>query len=197
MTLKTYTGRIFDFENISKDSIYIEDIFRSLPRLNRFVGHSSRTYSVGEHTFYCLLMAEKLGYSTREKLLTFIHDFTEAYVSDCPAPLKKLLPAFEKIEGQVELAICEYLGIKPATEEEHYKVKRIDLTMLVLEMRDLTLHDYKSFLNKYTYDQFLDDDDFKLGQKTPTEESVRNILNTLFEDLMKDYKEEYQNGSEK
>jgi len=190
MTLKTYTGRIFDFGNINKDNVHIDDILLSLPRLNRFVGHSSRAYSVGEHTLFCYLMAKKLGYSTRETLLTFIHDFTEAYVSDCPAPLKRLLPQFEHYEAQVELAICEYLGIEPPTEEEHLKVKRIDLTILVVEMRDLTLHDYEHFLNEYTYDEMLEDDDFKLSETVMGEDSIRITLKVIFDDLMKKYKEE-------
>jgi uncharacterized protein len=195
MSLVTYQGTKFNYINPTKAMINIMDILRSLPRLNRFVGHSSRAYSVGEHTFFCLLMAEKLGYSIREQLLVFIHDFTEAYVGDCPAPLKRLIPDFSIIEGRVEEAICAYLGIEPPTEEEMIKVKRIDLTMLVLEMRDMTVHEWESFIDENTYTEILNDDDFILTNSAFANElNLRHALEVAYHDLMAKYKEEYKNG---
>lgn len=187
--LVTYTGRHFDFNNIAKDSIYIPDILHALSFINRFIGHSSRPYSVGEHTFFGLLMAEKLGYTPLQQLHWFIHDFTEAYVGDCPSPLKALLPKFSEIEAEVEIAILDYLGLKPLTEDEHYMVKRIDMTMLVLEMRDLTLHDYTNFIDHHTYIDILKDDDFKIGQKE-FGKSLPNILEMLFNNLLEEIKNE-------
>lgn len=187
MTLKTYTGRTFDFENIQKENIHIEDILLSLPRLNRFVGHSSRAYSVGEHLVYCALMAKEMGYSPREQFLTFIHDFTEAYVSDCPAPLKNLLPQFKEIEEKVEMAVYEHFGIEPPTEEEQMKIKTIDLTMLIVEMKYLTLHDYKAFMYDFTYNHFIDRPDFDLTRFKPTEEEVREGLELIFNELKVNY----------
>ncbi|AZU98902.1 putative phosphohydrolase [Bacillus phage pW2] len=160
--LVTYTGKKFDYNNITKDSVDVQDIAHSLSHLNRFVGHSSRPYSVGEHILHCYNMANKLGYSTRLQLLTLIHDFEEAYTGDCPTPLKVLLPEFKTIAKQVETAIYENIGIEPPTEEEKYLIKRIDLTMLAIEMRDLTLHEYEEFVDEHTYIQFLDNPDFKL-----------------------------------
>lgn len=193
--LVTYTGNKFYYKNITKESINIDDVFRSLPRLNRFVGHSVRAYSVGEHSIYCWMMAKKLDYTVREQLLTLIHDFTEVYVGDCPAPLKRLLPEFEAIEKQVELAICDYLGIEPPTEEEHAKVKRIDLTMLVLEMRDLTVHKWEDELNDSTYEEMLSDDEFIIPKSYVGESLIAEALEYSFENLMKKYKEEYGDGN--
>lgn len=190
--LVTYTGKVFDFDNITKDSIYIDDVIHSLTKINRFIGHSSRAYSVAEHTFYCLLMAEMLGYSVREKLLTFVHDFTEAYVGDCPSPLKRRLPMFSEIEAEVETAIYEHLEIEPPTEEEYKKVKRIDMTMLVIEMRDLTLHSYEKFVDQHTYLEMLDDDNFKLKHGIG-EDTLKESLHVFFNNLMKQYKEEIGN----
>lgn len=185
--LVTYTGRKFDFNNITEDSIYIPDVLHSISRINRFVGHSSRAYSVGEHTFLGLIMAEKLKYTPLQKLQWFIHDFTEAYVSDCPSPLKKLLPKFIEIEAEVESAILKHLGLEPLTDVEHYLVKRIDMTMLVLEMRDLTLHDYMDFIDHHTYLSVLIDDDFKIGQMEFGDE-LPKILGELFDNLIKEVK---------
>jgi uncharacterized protein len=184
MTLVTYTGRPFDFENITKDSIYIPDVLHSLPRINRFIGHSSRPYSVGEHTFLGLVMAEKLGYTPLQKLYWFKHDFTEAYVGDCPTPLKNRMPLFKEIEAEVEKAIEDHLGLKPMTEEEELLVKRIDNTMLVLEMRDLTLHDYNKYVNELTYLEMLEDDDFNISGKPWDDRVLANILEELFNNLI-------------
>lgn len=195
MSLVTYKGTEFDYLNPTKEMIDIEDIFRSLPRLNRFVGHSSRAYSVGEHTFMCLVMAELLGYSYREQLLVFVHDFTEAYVSDCPAPLKRLIPDFSIIEARVEDAIYDYIGIAPPTEEEQVKVKRIDLSMLVIEMRDLTVHDWSNFINEHTYTDVIDNDELKLHAEHPVKEHmIRDLLHDCYVDLLEKVKEEEANA---
>ncbi|MCY8549278.1 hypothetical protein MOD25_05075 [Bacillus haynesii] len=165
MSLVTYKGIKFDYLNPTPEMIDIDDIVQSLTRINRFVGHSKRAYSVAEHSIYCYEMAKKIGYSNRECLLTLIHDFTEAYVGDCPAPLKELLPKFSSIESKVEEAICKHIGIEPPTSEEHEKIKRIDLTMLLIEMRDLTKHSEEFFLKDTIYSEFLSDEDFFLSFK--------------------------------
>ena len=183
--LKTYTGRIFDFNNITKDSIYIPDVLHALPSLNRFLGHSSRPYSVGEHTLRGHLMCAELGFTPKQALYWFIHDFTEAYVGDCPTPLKKLLPNFKDYEAQVEQAVLEHLGIEIPTEEEYALVKRIDATMLVLEMRDLTLHDYENFINEDVYLDVLDDMRHKIHDEIYDTEDIKHSLIDTFNNLMK------------
>lgn len=183
--LKTYTGRIFDFNNITKDSIYIPDVLHALPSLNRFLGHSSRPYSVGEHTLRGYLMCHELGFTPEQKLYWFIHDFTEAYVGDCPTPLKKLLPNFKDYEAQVEKAILEHLNLREPTEEEYNLVKRIDATMLVLEMRDLTLHDYQNFINEDVYDEMISDMSHKISNNPLNSHEVRTSLKEIFNQLMK------------
>lgn len=192
--LVTYTGRTFDYNNITKESINVLDVIHSLVGINRFNGHSSRDYSVGEHTLMCLIMAEKLGLSNREKLLVLIHDFTEAYVGDCPAPLKAHLPEFVEIEEKVELAILDYLGIKRPTDEEYKTIKRIDLTMLVIEMRDLTLHDHEKYTNENTHLQFLEDDDFALNKAIFNKENLKNCLKDLFDTVYTNYLIEVNNN---
>lgn len=195
--LVTYTGKEFDFNNISKESIYIPDILHSLPRINRFIGHSSRPYSVGEHTYVGLLMAHKLGYSPLQQLNWFKHDFTEAYVGDCPTPLKRLLPDYSVIESKVEKAIEEHLGLDKLTIEEEILVKRIDNTMLVIEMRDLTHHDYKQFINEFTYIDYLNDDKFAIVRDGLCEEDLTDILEIEFDNLMGEvkYAQKVQSGS--
>lgn len=189
--IATYTGRIFDYKNISKDSINIDDILLSLPRLNRFIGHSSRSYSVGEHSLYCYILAEELGFNNREQLLTFIHDFAEAYTGDCPAPLKGMLPDFSIIENKVELAIYEHLDIKPPTEDERALIKKIDKTMLAIEMRDLTLSNYGESIDDDIYTEIVDKRSI-VGKNSIlySEKEIRELLQFVFNKLIKNYREE-------
>lgn len=187
--LVTYTGKFFDYNNMNKDMIDIDDVIRSLVRINRFVGHSSRAYSVGEHSFYCMLMAEKLGFTYREQLLALTHDFTEAYVGDCPSPLKRLLPNFADIEARVEEVICEHMGIKPPTEEEWKKVKGIDMTMLVIEMQQLTLHKTDTHIGEWTHHEMLDDEEFILGEGM-SEKMLSELLRELYDYLIVRVKDE-------
>lgn len=188
--LVTYTGKVFDYENITKDSICTEDVIHSISNLNRFVGHSSRPYSVGEHTLWCALMAHNMGYTTREILLTLIHDFEEAYTGDCPTPLKERLPEFKAIAKKVEHAIYEHLDIEPPTEEEHALVKRVDITMLAIEMRDLTHHNYKEFIDENTYTEILNDKEFNVKNATP---NVKHTLSMMFNIILDKYREELAN----
>lgn len=143
---KTLKGNIINYDELDVNAIDLEDICNALTNINRFGGHSVRPYSVAEHTMLCLRIAKELGYSEREQFLTLIHDFTEAYVVDLPTPLKNLLPEFQHYEKLVEFAIYERFGIQPPTEEEHKAVKVVDLTALVIEMRDLTKHTYEDFV---------------------------------------------------
>lgn len=189
--LVTYTGKIFDYDNITADSICLDDIIHAICKLNRFVGHSSRPYTVGEHTYYCLLMAEKLGFNTKQKLQVLMHDFSEAYVGDCPSPLKKHLKDFKTIEKKVEKAIWEHFGLPLPTEEEHKLIKRVDLTMLVIEMRDLTHHDYRYFITENTYLEILEDEDFNL-RKNNVPEKLEDILFSSFHKLMDENKKEQE-----
>ena len=188
--LKTFTGRVFDYNNITKDSIDISDVMRALPSINRFLGHSMRPYSVAEHTIRGYNLCCKLGYTPLQKLHWLIHDFTEAYMGDCPTPLKQLLPEFSVYEEKVEMAILEHLGLEQLTEEEYNLMKRIDSTMLVIEMRDLTLHDYKDYIDENVYLDMLDDEYSKIGHTTYDNEVTTKTLKYVFNTLMTEVKGE-------
>lgn len=180
MKILTKSGIMFDYNKPTKDMIHLTDVLTSLARINRYLGHTERPYSVAEHTFFCLVMAQKLNYSAREQLLVLVHDFTEAYVGDCPAPLKALLPNYCEIEAKVDKVIYEYLGVKPPTEEEFLKIKYVDMTMLVIEMKQLTKHDWELLSGKGIHEEFIDDDDFDLSEVFSNEDVLIDLLRELF-----------------
>lgn len=186
----TYTGKMFDYNNIDVNSIDLEDIFHSLTRINRFNGHSIRPYSVAEHSIYCYLMADKLGYSTKQLLQVLMHDFTEAYVGDCPSPLKKLLPQFTVIEKNVEKAILQKFSLPTPSEEEYELIKRVDMTMLLIEMRDLTLHDYSALIDGSIEESMLNDKEFVLKKKKEDEKDLYKTLSLIFDYLINKYRKE-------
>lgn len=81
--IQTYTGKRIDPWNYSEDDFCIEDVARSLAFTNRFSGHSSRPYSVAQHS----LMVSELC-DEDHALWGLLHDAAEAYIGDFAAPLK-------------------------------------------------------------------------------------------------------------
>lgn len=175
-----------DYHNLKKEDFDILDISMSLSKLNRFVGHSKRAYSVAEHTLHGLHMAIKLGFTPLQQLHWLIHDFTEAYVGDCPSPLKALLPEYQAIEKKVAEAILDFVGIEPLTKEEEHLVHRIDRTMLMLEMRDLTHHNHHLYLDDdRIYHEILEEKDFRLDLHGYEMEQASMTLQLCFDKLLK------------
>ncbi|ENA4031748.1 5'-deoxynucleotidase, partial [Escherichia coli] len=67
-----------------------------------------------------------------------MHDATEAYCQDIPAPLKRLLPDYKRMEEKIDAVIREKYGLPPVMSTP---VKYADLIMLATERRDLGLDD--------------------------------------------------------
>ena len=55
--LQTYTGKIFDFNDIRPEVIDIIDIAHALSNVCRWGGHCSKFYSVAEHSILCSYLA--------------------------------------------------------------------------------------------------------------------------------------------
>lgn len=140
----TFNNKVVDLENFTEDMINVNDIFHSLSMINRFVGHSTRPYSVAEHSIYCYLIAKELGFNKDVQKFALMHDAAEAYISDIPTYVKALLPEIKMIENKIEDVLFTSLFGRTMTEAEKKTVKAIDNTMMLMEMRDLTQHDIKN-----------------------------------------------------
>jgi hypothetical protein len=84
-------------------------IANALAKNCRFNGHSGIMYTVGQHS---LMVAEimrrmrvDLGDPEIGPLEGLMHDATEAYLTDVPAPFKQFLPDFKQVDGAWEKAL--------------------------------------------------------------------------------------------
>jgi 5'-nucleotidase len=146
--IQTASGIKFHPLDIQPEDIDIDDIAHALSLVNRFTGHTTRAYSVAEHSVRCMwavdnLLAnidESIRVCWRERLLlTFealMHDASEAYVADLARPIKMMpqMQSYRDMEAVVEKAIRAKYGLPKKMSPI---VKRADEIMLRTEARDL------------------------------------------------------------
>jgi len=131
--IQTFTGKRFQPLAPVVSDICIEDIAWSLANQCRYNGHSRHYYSVAQHSVIVSQLVEQTHDLPKWGLL---HDASEAYLHDLPAPLKRL-PEFQfykDAEAQLMLAICRRFEIYAVEPPE---VKAIDRALLVTEAEQL------------------------------------------------------------
>jgi len=131
--IQTLSGKHFDYLNAQTDDVDIEDIATALSNICRFAGHLPEFYSVAQHSVLCSqIVPQEYAFEA------LLHDAAEAYCQDIPAPLKRLLPDYRRIETLVDDLIRSKFGL-PLHQSD--LVKYADLTMLATERRDLEIDD--------------------------------------------------------
>lgn len=132
--IQTYTGRQFFPADPQPEDIDIIDISHALSNMCRFTGHTKDFYSVAEHCERASRLA-KPGF----EFAALIHDASEAYLVDVPAPIKPYLKGYKEIEERLQRVIELRFGLEPGILESP-EVKRVDMIMLASEKRDLMGH---------------------------------------------------------
>lgn len=123
--IETYTGKLFHIEN--PVNIDIEDIAHSLSMQCRYTGHSSRFYSVAEHSvLVSYIVDSKFAKSA------LLHDASEAYISDISSPFKPLLENYKELEDRIMLSVADTFDLPPNFHEAD-AVKLADVQALKLE----------------------------------------------------------------
>lgn len=133
----TYSGVNFYPLNPNKDDIKIEDISHALSLMTRANGHFRHFYSVGQHSINCYKEAKNRNYSYRVQMGCLLHDASEAYLADITRPVKKSMDEYFVWEERLQKAVFEMAGLNELTDEEKFKVKSVDDSMLYYEFVDL------------------------------------------------------------
>jgi hypothetical protein len=141
--MHTFSGKMFRYLKPDPEDVCIEDIAHGLSQLNRFVGQTSKPYSVAQHSVLVSQTCPK-----EFAMYGLLHDASEAYTNDVCRVLK-LSPGmgiYKWYENLAMSAVCKKFGLP---EKEPADVKTADLVLLLTEKRDLFKYDCLWAVNKY------------------------------------------------
>lgn len=126
-------GESFDILEPSGERLSLPVIATSLARIPRFGGHSTRRYSVLEHSLYVSSLVPQ-----EFKAAALMHDAHESLTGfwDVSSPAKQLFPQLKEIELAIDKVICQRFEIDLNLMRSH-TVRMADLRMLATEKRDL------------------------------------------------------------
>lgn len=131
------SGALFDLANPEGSDLSLHDIAYGLGRICRFGGHTSRFYSVAEHSVH---VASLVPVDLARAAL--LHDASEAIIGDVTRPLKALLPDYRAIEARLEAMIA--LRFAPGNggplDLAAAEIKAADCAMCAVEARELMPH---------------------------------------------------------
>lgn len=108
--IETFTGGEF---HPHKPQFNLDDIAHALSNNCRFNGHCRRFYSVAEHSVMVANIMERY-LCEGDPLEGLLHDGSEAYMSDMPAPYKQFLPDFQEMDRAIESSLREAWGLPAA-----------------------------------------------------------------------------------
>jgi HD domain len=144
--IETFSGRRFDLFDPDPESVYLPDIAHALSIDNRFAGHTSKSYSVAEHSLWVWKLVSLWAPDDYLlQLYALLHDAHEYATGDITGPMKAMIRALVRglarhdadpvgeVEDRVQTAICAALGIPVATEAQEAIIKTADAIMLVTE----------------------------------------------------------------
>jgi len=135
--IQTYTGRkFFPLEPVAAD-IDPLDVAHALSNQCRFSGHTSRFYSVGEHSVHVANLLRDRGEPIDTVRWGLLHDATEAYLIDMPRPLKQdaeFGAMYRQAEAVLHMCVAARFGLPAEIPDA---VHQADNDLLLTEKRDL------------------------------------------------------------
>jgi len=115
---QTFTGRAFDLLEPDPASVNIMDIAHSLSQQCRYTGHTTRHYSVAEHSILVAMYAEHAQKrTTREIFHALMHDAGETYTGDISTPVKVAVPEIRTFCAKIDGVVLGAFGL-PADKPE-------------------------------------------------------------------------------
>lgn len=130
--IRTFSGRYINILAPAPSDFIIEDIAHALSQQMRFAGHLAMPYSVAQHSVlasHCV--------TGRHRLAALLHDASEAYLCDVPAPIKAAMPDYKRIEKGVMWAIAQRFSFEWPLSAE---VKEADEFLLGREWEALVVN---------------------------------------------------------
>jgi 5'-deoxynucleotidase YfbR-like HD superfamily hydrolase len=141
--MHTFSGKMFRYLDPSPEDVCVEDIAHALSQLNRFVGQTTKPYSVAQHS---VLVSHTCP--AEFSLYGLLHDASEAYTNDVCRVLKVSpgMGIYKWYENLAMSAVCKKFNLP---EKEPPEVKTADLVLLLTEKRDLFKNTCLWAVNKY------------------------------------------------
>jgi len=132
--LGTSRGRLINplNDSLTKSDplVLAEECFSSISKKNRYNGHTSTPYTVGQHTLILLRIAKLFEHYVPDyenlKQTILYHDMHEAFIGDMPRPLKAVLPEYAAFEDQIALKVqaCLWMDLDAPSE---YSLKFLNI----------------------------------------------------------------------
>lgn len=126
-SMTTYTGRRIDPWNMTSSDIDVISVAHSLSMLCRFGGHSTKFYSVAQHS---IRVAQQVAKEYRLEAL--MHDATESVCQDLIRPIKHRLWKYQELEEYIWQQFAFKYGFPPTMSE---CVVKADNAVLKSEIR--------------------------------------------------------------
>lgn len=137
VNFQTVSGLYFYFND---PCFLISDIAHSLGMLCRYNGHCKEFYSVADHA---VMVAEIMEYlEIGDPLEGLLHDATEAYLSDVPAPIKRILDDIRNVDGLLDERFRQEFHLLPRKSAACHQA---DMIALHIEGWDLVADQGRGF----------------------------------------------------
>jgi uncharacterized protein len=135
--LETCTKQRWEIDSPETYPYTTAEIAHALSQLCRYAGHTPHLYSVAQHSLavYAALAETEHARDRRLMLVALLHDASEAFLVDIPAPIKRLpgMESYRELERRVQLAILSALLPGPKPGEgwvDHPVIRHADLAVL-------------------------------------------------------------------
>lgn len=137
--ITTVSNTQVDFVNPLPSQLLLSDIFHSLARLPRFVSHTRRRYSVGQHS---LIVASLM--QPNVALLGILHDAAEYVFNDVASPIVAMCLDYKRLRNDFQHEIYrKYLPdcIWARMDELEVILKTMDTNLCATEQKKLKLQE--------------------------------------------------------
>ena len=132
----TSGGRRFNLLNPCAADVALEDIAHALALTPRFGGHCTEFLSVAQHSILVADLVRVREPGSLAQQVALLHDASEAYLVDMPAPIKRYLPDFKIIEDRVQDIVFDAFGLAELARRLKPVIKAADTLALQWEQRD-------------------------------------------------------------